>query len=89
MTCKQIAKLLSEGREHELPLAQRLMIRIHLWLCIFCRRLARQLAFIHRFSQAAGDAAEGSLISDGDVFDVTLPGEARSRMKKILAYKNL
>ena len=88
MTCKQIAKLLSEGRDHELPLTQRLMIRVHLLLCISCRRFAKQLEFIHGFSQTVGDSAEDPLISTGGVFDVRLPGETRSRMKKILAHEN-
>lgn len=89
MTCKQIARLLSEGRERELSWAQRLMIRVHLAMCVSCRRLARQMEFIRGFSQTAGDVAMGSLVSDGVVFDVTLPGEARSRMKRTLAHKNI
>jgi hypothetical protein len=88
MTCKQIAKLISEGRERELSLTRRLMIRVHLAMCIFCRRLQNQLEFIHGLSQAVGEGMDGSLLDDGGVFEATLPNDARTRIKKILAHKS-
>jgi hypothetical protein len=86
MTCKQVAGLLSEGREHELSWTQRWMIRFHLLMCVSCRRFSKQLEFIHRVSQTAGDAAIGSLASNGNIFNAALPDEARSRMKRALAH---
>lgn len=88
MTCKQIARLISEGRERELPLTRRLMIRVHLAMCIFCRRLQSQLEFIHGLSQAVAEGVDGSLIDDEGVFEATLPADARTRIKKILSHKS-
>ena len=85
MTCKRIAKLLSEQQDHELSFSRRLAIRVHLSWCMFCRRLARQLEFIHGVSQAIGSSAE---IGDDRAFEATLSAEAKTRIKKTLAQKN-
>lgn len=85
MTCKRIAKLLSERQDHELRFSRRLAVRLHLSWCMFCRRLARQLDFIHGLSQAIGNSAE---IGDDRAFEETLSADAKTRIKKTLARKN-
>ncbi|UCH85485.1 MAG: zf-HC2 domain-containing protein [Candidatus Latescibacterota bacterium] len=85
MRCKEIAKLLSEQRDHGLPWYRRVMIRVHLAMCVFCRRLEKHLAFIHRLSEAAGDTADGAPLETGSVYADTLSQEARSRIKKAIA----
>ena len=85
MTCKRIAKLLSERQDHELSFGRRLAIRLHLTWCMFCRRLDRQLDFIHGLSRAIGTSAE---IGDDRAFEATLSAEAKTRIKKTLARKN-
>jgi hypothetical protein len=88
MTCKRIAKLLSERQDHELPWTRRLAIRMHLAICLFCRRLEQQLETIRRLSQMIGGVGDVSLIEEGRAFDVTLPADAKSRMKKMLSRRN-
>jgi hypothetical protein len=88
MTCKRIAKLLSEQQDHGLSFPRRLAIRVHLALCVFCRRLARQLEIIRGLSQMIGGAGDVSMIDDGLVFDAALSSDAKSRMKKMLAREN-
>lgn len=85
MTCKRIAKLLSEQQDHELPFSRRLAIRLHLSWCIFCRRLARHLEDIRVFSHAAG---EPSAVAELGMLDAALPPPAKDRMRKLLASKN-
>jgi hypothetical protein len=85
MTCKRIAKLLSEQQDHELPFSRRLAIRIHLALCVFCRRLAKHLVMIHSFSQAVGDA---SAVAETGALDAALPPDAKARIKNLLASGN-
>ncbi|UCG52777.1 MAG: zf-HC2 domain-containing protein [Candidatus Latescibacterota bacterium] len=89
MTCKEIAKLLSEQQDHKLPMSRRIMIRLHLAMCIFCRRLAKHLQFIHRLSEAVGDTATDSLIAVGDVVPAALSSEAKTRIKKTLTQRNI
>lgn len=82
MTCKRIAKLLSEQQDHELPFSRRIAIRIHLTWCIFCRRLASHLVLIRGFSRAAGDA---SAVAEATALDAVLPPDAKARIKRLLA----
>jgi uncharacterized membrane protein len=81
MTCKRIAKLLSEQQEHPLSFWRRAAIRIHLSWCVFCRRLASQLEFIHGVSRAIGSSIE----TDAPAFDAVLSPEAKTRIKQDLA----
>ncbi|BBM85695.1 zf-HC2 domain-containing protein [Candidatus Uabimicrobium amorphum] len=47
LRCKDIAKLLSDSLEKELPWTQRVEIRLHLMICYVCRRYWKQLRFLH------------------------------------------
>jgi hypothetical protein len=85
MTCKRIAKLLSERQDHRLSLWRRVAVSVHLSWCIFCRRLARHLDHIRAFSEAAG---EPSAVADVGILDTTLPQAVKDRIKKLLASKN-
>lgn len=85
MTCKRIAKLLSEQQDHELPFSRRLAIKLHLSWCIFCRRLAKHLVDIHAFSRAAGEA---SAVAELGMLETTLPPPTKDRIKKLIAAKN-
>jgi predicted anti-sigma-YlaC factor YlaD len=82
MTCKRIARLLSEQLDHELPLSRRIAIRLHLSWCIFCRRLAKHLVMMHQLCRAVGEtsAAETQVVVES-----SLSPEARERMKKLLS----
>ena len=51
LTCKEAARLLSEGQERPLGLSERWSLRIHLWMCDNCRRFERQLAFLRNALQ--------------------------------------
>ena len=88
MRCKEIAKLLSEQRDHELTLAQRLMMKFHLSMCVFCRRLASQLNFMERLTETMGSAADESPIAQRDIFGATLSLDAKTRMKNTLSGRN-
>lgn len=81
MTCKRIAKLLSEQQDHPLSFWRRLAIRVHLSWCVFCRRLASQLEFLHGLSLAVGSFVE---IDGAPAFDPGLSPEAKTRIKNDL-----
>ena len=82
MTCKRIAKLLSEQQDHPLSFWRRTAIRAHLFLCVFCRRLASQFEFMHGLSQTIGSSIE---IDGATAFDADLSPEAKTRIKNDLA----
>jgi len=48
-SCRDIGKLTSRAMDESLPLGQRIKLRVHLMMCKWCRRNARQLFAIRAF----------------------------------------
>lgn len=57
LTCREASSLLSAARDHDLNLASRMSLRVHLLLCGGCRNFGRQLQLIHHI---AADFAGGA-----------------------------
>jgi hypothetical protein len=76
--------MLSEERDHELKLSQKLMMKVHLSMCVFCRRMASQLRFIEGVTQRMGAVSDESPITHPEIFSATLSQEAKTRMRNIL-----
>jgi hypothetical protein len=75
--CREAARLQSAALDGKLPLLQRVGLRIHLVLCVWCRRYGQQIRLLHF---ACGRRGE-------DQFEVQareLPDEARKRIKRAL-----
>jgi hypothetical protein len=45
-TCKEVHRLVSEAMDRDLPLTQRLRVRLHLLICTACSRFERQMALL-------------------------------------------
>jgi hypothetical protein len=84
MTCRGIALLLSERQDHGLSLPGLFAIRIHLALCVFCRRIEHQLDIIRQLSRRIGCAGDSSPLEDRQIMDAELSPDAKARMKKAL-----
>jgi predicted anti-sigma-YlaC factor YlaD len=54
LTCKEVSRLLSDGRDGEIPAAQRARLRLHLALCEACRNVEQQVAFLRRAMRGLG-----------------------------------
>lgn len=54
MHCLESARLLSERRDHALPLGKRIGLRLHLLLCVLCRAYQKQLTAVCSISHHAG-----------------------------------
>jgi len=48
LTCKETARLLSEGLDRELPPERQALLRAHLAICRGCDSLRERLAFLRR-----------------------------------------
>lgn len=75
--CKDATRLQSEALDRSLPLLQRIGLRIHLFLCIWCRRYGQQIRFLRVASKRC----------EHDHFEVpvkTLSPDARERIKQAL-----
>lgn len=74
-SCKEIARLASEGLDRQLTWRERIRIRAHFGICFLCRRYEHQLLVLHQslarnpesFSECSG---------------VGLSAEEKARLKK-------
>jgi hypothetical protein len=55
ISCKESTRLVSQGLDRELALGERVALRVHLAICVGCRRAGRQMEFLRR---AVRDLAE-------------------------------
>ncbi|HEV2765986.1 MAG TPA: hypothetical protein VGV38_23575 [Pyrinomonadaceae bacterium] len=80
-TCKQMAPVMSESLERPLTLRERVTLKLHLWVCVWCVWYLEQLRAMKATLRARG-AREG-----GDEVDsaVKLSEEARERIRRALA----
>jgi hypothetical protein len=78
-TCKEVTRMASDAMERQLPLRQRLAMKLHLLVCALCMRYVKQLQFMHDAAQR--HAAE---IEKSSATSAVLSNEARARMKRSL-----
>lgn len=55
MNCKEVARLVSEMKDHDVPWPKRMEVRFHLFMCKMCRAYHAQLDLISKLSKRAGD----------------------------------
>ena len=77
LDCREAARAQSELLDHSLPLPRRIGLRLHLWVCKWCRRYGRQI----RFLRAAARERSPQL---AEAVPGTLPEAARQRIKQRL-----
>lgn len=73
--CRQAIRLQSDALERPLGRSQRIGLRIHLWLCVWCRRYGRQIGFLRSVARKC---------DHGEATDQHLAAEARDRIKQAL-----
>jgi hypothetical protein len=76
--CRESARLLSEQRDHRLPLRQRVLLRLHMMLCALCRVYAKQLSAVCGVCQEAGGRAETA-------FPDSMPDQRKQRIREAMA----
>lgn len=86
-TCKDVAPLMSESMERRLTVRERVALRLHLWVCVWCEwylqhlRLMRETLRRKRTAQPDVEELTSSAAA-------SLSTEARERLKRALASKN-
>ena len=76
-TCKRATRLQSEAMDRRLSFSQKLGLRLHLFLCKWCRRYGRQLKFLR-------SAVRGCEEHESREAPQGLSPEARERIKQKL-----
>jgi predicted anti-sigma-YlaC factor YlaD len=54
LSCKDVARLLSDAQDGELPPADRARMRLHLVICEACRNVEEQMQFLRRAMKQLG-----------------------------------
>jgi len=62
LTCKEVARLVSEGLDRELPVEKQALLRAHYAICRGCSNLRDRMAFLRRAMRNLKDAGG----ADGD-----------------------
>jgi hypothetical protein len=80
LSCKEVSLLVSRSCDTKLTWRERLAVRLHLLVCVACRRFTEQMRFLRRASRAFAerqrDAASGGLSTDArDRIRRTLRGQ--------------
>ena len=52
LTCKEASRLISQGMDRRLSLAERIALRLHLSICDACTRFSSQVQFLRRALRA-------------------------------------
>ncbi len=83
LTCKETARLISEGLDRKLSLWQRMNLRLHLMMCGACSAYRRQVETLNRivrrrFDESADDATTTTPDAPG------CPDEAKRRIAESL-----
>jgi hypothetical protein len=82
LTCKDASRLISASQERPLGVRERLGLRLHLWMCVNCRRFARQVHWLRRVVRNL--AVHAAMDSQGP----ELRQEVRERIRKAVAERD-
>jgi predicted anti-sigma-YlaC factor YlaD len=54
LSCKEVARLLSDGQDRELDATERTRLKLHLAICTACRNVEQQMELIRRAMKRLG-----------------------------------
>ncbi len=74
LSCEQATYLSALQEERKLSISEQMRLRIHLWMCVFCRRFVRQMNEVTSHTHEMVDVGQRALLS----------AESKERMKKKL-----
>jgi hypothetical protein len=84
MSCQEAARLISEERDHPLPTARKLGLKMHLLFCALCRGYKKNLEELARIASRAGHAVLSSIAFDTGDQELALSATSKQRIKDAL-----
>ncbi len=82
LTCKDASRLVSETQDRPLGIWERLGLRLHILMCVNCRRFERQIQLLRKVVRKSTSHAEQ------DPQGPNLTPEARERIRKALSERD-
>ena len=77
-TCKEVVGLMSQSMERPLTLRERVLLKLHLWVCVWCVWYLEQLRLMR-------EALRARAATTGGHPGASLSTEARERIKSALS----
>jgi len=77
-TCKEMTALMSQSMERRLTLRERVLLKLHLWVCAWCVWYLEHLQLLRASLRARAEVAGGGYTG------ASLSTEARERIKSAL-----
>jgi predicted anti-sigma-YlaC factor YlaD len=77
LNCKQTSQLVSQSLDRRLTLKERFAVRIHLWICKYCKRFSQQLLAMRSGLQRMTKSMEEDT-------QLHMPSESKARIAKAL-----
>ena len=81
-TCQQTVETISQSMERTLTLSERIKLKLHLWICVWCQWYMEHLRIIRDTSRA-----QSVEVPDG-MSGATLSNDARERIRRRLTNQN-
>lgn len=81
-TCQQTVETISNSMERRLSLRDRVKVKLHLWICVWCQWYLEHLHLIRDAARAKGNEAVDVIT------EVGLSDEARERIRRKLTNQN-
>ena len=81
-TCQQTVEQISQSMERSLSIRERIRLKLHLWICVWCQWYFEQLHIMRQTARAKADEP-ADLISRRGLSD-----EARERIRRRLTNQN-
>ena len=82
LRCREVAKLVSDSLDRQLPFWQRIGVRVHLLMCKACACYERQLLFLRRASGLLGERLDSS----DEPAALAMPPQVKERILNSLKY---
>jgi len=80
-TCQQTVEQISQSMERSLSIRERIRVKLHLWICVWCQWYFEHLHVIRETARAKADEPN---LSSGR----SLSSEARERIRRRLSNQN-
>lgn len=80
--CQQTVETISQSMERRLTLSERVKLKLHLWICVWCQWYMEHLHLIRNASRAQAGQAPDVMAN------ATLSNEARERIRRRLTNQN-
>ena len=82
LNCRQVTRLVSQAMDTKLSWRERLVVRIHLLYCVWCRRYAAHVQFLRRAAAKLAGAT-----SDAGAAKLSEEAKEQIRQKLVQAMK--